>query len=123
MYIISLCRESVLMGLNRAAGEGNLTASNECPVTYVSLSHTKVDIVINAGERIDSSAPRAGWAYLRFVNGLLLMRPYSVQADTQSCCLVAYPQPTSITKGGVGSLGPWTPKGCATLIMLCNECR
>lgn len=62
MYIISLCRESVLMGLNRAAGEGNLTASDECPVTYVSLSHTKVDIVINAGERVDSSAPGAGWA-------------------------------------------------------------
>lgn len=50
------------MGLNRAAGEGNLTANDECPVTYVSLSRTEVDIVLNAGEWVDSSVPRSGWA-------------------------------------------------------------
>lgn len=61
MYIFSLWRESVLMGLNRASGEGNLTASDECPVTYVSLSHTQVDMnVVNAGKRVDLSLPGVG---------------------------------------------------------------
>lgn len=46
MYIASLWRETALMGLNRASGEGNLTGSDECPVTYVILSHTTVDIYI-----------------------------------------------------------------------------
>lgn len=40
MYIVSLWRESVPMGLNSASKEGNLRASDECPLTYVSLSHT-----------------------------------------------------------------------------------
>lgn len=46
MYIASLWRESAAMGLNRGSKEGNLTASDECAVTYVSLSHTQVDINI-----------------------------------------------------------------------------
>lgn len=46
MYIAGLWRERAPMGLNRASKEGNLTASDECPVTYVSLSHTQVDISI-----------------------------------------------------------------------------
>lgn len=46
MYIAILLRETALMGLNRASGEGNLTGSNECPVTYVILSHTQVDVNI-----------------------------------------------------------------------------
>lgn len=40
MSTASLWRESASIGLNRASEEGNLTASDECPVTYVSLSHT-----------------------------------------------------------------------------------
>lgn len=46
MYTASLSREAALMGLNRASGEGNLTGSDECPVTYVILSHTQVDVNI-----------------------------------------------------------------------------
>lgn len=51
MYIVSLWRESAPMGLNRACEEGNLTASDECPVTYVSLSHTQMDINIIMQQR------------------------------------------------------------------------
>lgn len=51
MYIVSLWRESVPMGLNRVSEEGNLTASYECPITYVSLSHTQMDINIIMQER------------------------------------------------------------------------
>lgn len=46
MYIASLWRQTAPMGLNRVSEEGNLTASDECPATYVSLSHTQVDISI-----------------------------------------------------------------------------
>lgn len=53
----------------------------------------------------------------RNVNSLLLMSPHLVHADTQGCCSVACPQLTWMTKGRVGSLGPWTPEGSTTLIM------
>lgn len=53
----------MLMTLNRASGEGNLTASHECPATYVSLSPKQVDInIILTGERVDPSVPEVGWA-------------------------------------------------------------
>ena len=51
MYIAILWRESAPTELNRASEEGNLTASDECPVTYVSLSHTQMDINIIMQER------------------------------------------------------------------------
>lgn len=46
MYIASLWRQSMPTELNSASKEGNLAASDECLVTYVSLSHTQVDINI-----------------------------------------------------------------------------
>lgn len=52
MYIVALWRESVPMGLNEASKEASLTASHECPVAYVSLSHThtQVDIILQDSE-------------------------------------------------------------------------
>lgn len=51
VYIVSLWRESALMGLNRASEEGNLTARDEWPATHVSLSYTQMDINIIIQER------------------------------------------------------------------------
>lgn len=48
------------MGLNRACEEGNLTASDECPVTYVSLSHTNGHQHHHAAKVADPSAPAVG---------------------------------------------------------------
>lgn len=112
MYIVGLWRESARMGLNTASKEDNLRASDECPLTYVSLSRThkwtSTSLCSRPSRPICArgrpghpvnpvSFIHRGWVLsmdARLVNGLLIMRPHSVQADTQGCCLVACPQST-----------------------------
>lgn len=127
-------RECVPSELDSAFKEGNLRASNECPLTYVSAARTHARTrghqhhharrgsrpicargtpgpltlsSITAGCRVSTQG---------CVNSLLIMRPHSAQAHIQGCCFVVCPQPARITKGRVGSLGLRTPEGSASLI-------
>lgn len=127
-------RERAPSGLDSAFKEGNLRASNECPLTYVSLTHSRTHTRGHQhhharwGSRPICARGTPGHPTLSSitagcsvstqgcVNSLLIMRPHSAQAHIQGCCLVACPQPVRITKGRVGSLGLRTPEGSASLI-------
>lgn len=139
MYIVSLRRDRAPMGLNSASKEGNLKASNECPLTYVSLSHTHKWTSTSSCRRVRrpicargthghrgggmclslSSAMVGCWVLnAMFVNGLFNNEAsFGASIYTQGCYLVTCPESTWITKGRVGSLGPRTPEGSSSLIM------